>query len=231
MDSLQSSVIEFSRSRISDSTMFPGRIWAEFTFLNNERTALLPKERKFSEWYDRVASWIKKNSERVVWTDPKLGKVEVVGYAGRGAQKFYDSGGRLSLIYPTHARPQPSEKLLGRILYRDSESYRVYLQDIARRRLAPHKERVRLICQLCGDRFYYGPRDQLHRVKDDDWTIYCPKVCPGCGERRKLQKGVYSPTHSCGWDVMKDETYHQKDYAAIDKTELQGLLRYLGRSS
>ena len=55
IDSLQSSVIEFSGSSIRDNTMFPGRIWADFTFLNKERTALLPKEPEFSEWYDTGA--------------------------------------------------------------------------------------------------------------------------------------------------------------------------------
>lgn len=59
IDSLQSSVIEFSGSSIRDRTMFPGRIWAEFTFLNKERTALLPKEPEFSKWYDILANWIR----------------------------------------------------------------------------------------------------------------------------------------------------------------------------
>jgi len=77
--------------------MFPGRIWADFTFLNKERTALLPKEPEFSKWYDTIARWVKKHSERVVWTDPIRRKTSVIGYAGVGAQKFYDSGGRLAI--------------------------------------------------------------------------------------------------------------------------------------
>ncbi len=230
IDSLQSSVIEFSRSSIRDNTMFPGRIWADFTFLNKERTALLPKVPEFSEWYDKLAGWIKKYSERVIWTDSIRRQTSIVGYAGIGAQKFYDSGGRLSLNPPSIAKPQPDEKLLGRILYRNSEAYRAYLQDIVRRRLARPKDRIRLTCHLCGDRFYYENRN-IHNVRVDDWTIYCPKVCPGCGEKRKLHGGVYQPTHSCGWDVMKDETYKQKDSAPINKNELQWLRRYLGRES
>ena len=78
--------------------------------------------------------------------------------------------------------------------------------------------------------FYYENRN-IHNVRVDDWTIYCSKVCPGCGEKRKLHGGVYQPAHSCGWDVMKDETYKQKDYAPINKNELQWLMRYLGRES
>jgi hypothetical protein len=225
IDSLQSSVIEYSGSSKRDNAMFPGRIWADFTFLNNERTALLPKEPEFSKWYDTIGLWIKKHSERVVWTDPIRRKTSVIGYAGVGAQKFYDSGGRLAINAPS-VKPL-DEKLLGRILYHETESYRAYLHDIVRRRLAPPADRIKLTCQLCGDRFVFGSRDLLHRVRENDWTIYCPKVCPGCGEKRKLQGGVYSPTHSCGWDVMKSDTYHQKDYAPIDKNELQGVKTYL----
>lgn len=230
LDFLQSSVIEFWGSSLRDNNMFPGRIWAEFTFLNKERTALLPKDPGLSEWYNTLAGWIKKHSERVVWTDSIRRQTSIVGYAGMGAQKFYDSGGRLSLNPPSIAKPQPDEKLLGRILYRDSEAYRAYLQDIVRRRLARPKDRIKLTCHLCGDMFYYENRN-IHNVRVDDWTIYCSKVCPGCGEKRKLHGGVYQPTHSCGWDVMKDETYKQKDYAPINKNELQWLMRYLGRES
>jgi len=225
IDSLQSSVIEFSGSSIRDRTMFPGRIWAEFTFLIKERTALLPKEPEFSKWYDILANWIKKHSERVVWTDPIQRKESIVGYAGKGAQKFYDSGGRLSINPP---RAKQSENLLGRILYHGNEPYAAYLHDIARRRLAGPKERIQLTCQLCGDKFYYGSKNVDHRVRVEDSTIYCPKVCPGCGEKRKLHGGVYPPTHSCGWDVMRSETYRQRDYAPIDKNELLILMRYLG---
>jgi len=230
LDFLQSSVIEFSGSLLRDNTIFPGRIWADFVFLNKERTILLPKEPEFSKWYDTIAGWIKKHSERVVWTDPIRRETSIVGYAGVGARKFYDSGGRFSLNPPSIAKPQLDEKLLGRILYRDSEAYRAYLQDIARRRLARPKDRIKLTCQLCGDRFYYENRN-IHNVRVDDWTIYCPKVCPGCGEKRELHGGVYPPTHSCGWDVMKNETYKQWDHASINKNELQWLMRYLGRES
>jgi hypothetical protein len=224
LDTLQSSVIEFSRSPKRENTMFPGRIWADFTFLNQERTALLPKEPEFSKWYDTMATWIRKHSERVVWTDQILRKTSVIGYAGPGAQKFYDSGGRLAINPPS---PKPlGEKLLGRIVYRRSPEYATYLQDLSRRRLAGPKERIQLTCQLCGDRFSYPPRS-LHDVNHSDWTIRCPKVCPRCGEKRKLHAGVYPPTHSCGWDVMRNETYKQRDYAPIDKSELQSLMRNL----
>lgn len=207
--------------------MFPGRIWAEFTFLNKDRTALLLKEPEFSKWYDVLANWIKKHSERVVWTDPVRRKTSVIGYAGEGAQKFSDAGGRFAINLPTIAKPQPDEQHLGRLLYHGSESYRAYVHDIARRRLAGPKERIQLTCQLCGDKFYYGSKNIDHRVRMEDWTIYCPKVCPGCGEKRKLHGGVYPPTHSCGWDVMRDETYRQRDYAPIDKNDLLILMRYL----
>jgi hypothetical protein len=186
---------------------------------------LLPKDPKFSKWYDTIAAWIRKHSERVVWTDQVFRKTSVIGYAGPGAQKFYDSGGRLAVSPPT-SKPL-NEKLLGRILYRGSQDYEVYLQDLARRRLAGPKERIQLTCQLCGDKFCYGSKNILHKVRADDWKIYCPKVCPGCGETRKLHGGTYAPTHSCGWDVMKDETYKLKDYAPINKNELQDLLKYL----
>ncbi len=226
LDPLQSSVIEFSGSPTKDNTMFPGRIWAEFTFLNTDHTALLPKEPEFSKWYDLLASWIRKNSERVSWTDVVRHKTSICGYAGAGAQKFYDSGGRLSISFPS-AKPNADDKHLARILYRNGESYATYLQDLARRKLARPKERMKLTCQICGERFFYS-RNILHQVKESTWTICCPKVCPGCGEIRKLQGGVYPSTHACGWNVMKDETYKQKDHAPIEKTELEWLRRYLG---
>jgi hypothetical protein len=52
-----------------------------------------------------------------------------LGTQVKGAQKFYDSGGRLS-INPPGAKQ--SEKLLGGILYHGSEPYAAYLHDIAR---------------------------------------------------------------------------------------------------
>jgi hypothetical protein len=121
LDTSQSFVIEFSRSIIRENTMFPGRIWAEFTFLNKGRTALLPKEPEFSKWYDTIATWIRKHSERVLWTDQILRKTSVIGYAGPGAQTFHDSGGRLAINPPSPKRLD--DKLPGRIIYRGSLDY------------------------------------------------------------------------------------------------------------
>jgi hypothetical protein len=39
--------------------------------------------------------------------------------------------------------------------------------------------------------------------------------------------GLPANTLLC-WDVMRDETYRQRDYTPIDKNELLILMRYLG---
>ena len=46
-----------------------------------------------------------------------------------------------------------------------------------------------------------------------------------------LQGTCTPPTHSCGWDVWNSEKYKQKDYAPIDKEELESLKRFIGRKA
>ena len=95
----------------------------------------------------------------------------------------------------------------------------------------PPIDNVRLTCPLCSAHFYYREYEPTHRVRESDWKIYCPRVCPGCGKRRRSWGQFYPPTHSCGWDVWKSETYKQKDYSPIDKKELESLKRFVGRKA
>lgn len=82
IDSLQSSVVEFTRSGVSDKMISRGRIWADFTILDREKMVLLPKEVAFSKWYDSLATWIRKKYKRV----------DRLTYAGPGAQKLVEEG-------------------------------------------------------------------------------------------------------------------------------------------
>ena len=79
---LQSSVVEFSRSGVKEKTLYAGRIWAEFTYLDSENRTLVPKEVRFSEWYDTLAKWIRGSYKRL----------ERLIYAGPGAQKLAEEG-------------------------------------------------------------------------------------------------------------------------------------------
>jgi len=87
IDTLASSVIEFSRSSVKDRMMGRGRIWADFTYFDSEKKVILLKEPAFKEWYETIARWIRKRYKHVDW----------LIYAGPGTQKFLAEGGKFDI--------------------------------------------------------------------------------------------------------------------------------------
>ncbi len=85
INGLRSSVVEFSRCFIKDNRMYPGRIWAEFTIVDDDTMDLGQKEGEFKHWYGSMASWITRKYCLIGW----------LVYAGRGACRFQDEGGIL----------------------------------------------------------------------------------------------------------------------------------------
>ncbi len=85
IDGLGSSLVEFSRSYVKDNTMYPGRIWANFTIVDDESGDLAQKDRQFRNWYESLAKWIRKEFYHTGW----------LVFAGRGALRFQDQGGTL----------------------------------------------------------------------------------------------------------------------------------------
>jgi len=82
IDFERSPVIEFSRSAVKEKTLYRGRIRAEFTYLDRDKMMLVPKEAKFSDWYNAVAHRIRnryKHLKRLI-------------YAGPGAQRLIEEG-------------------------------------------------------------------------------------------------------------------------------------------
>ncbi len=87
INGLLSSLVEFSRSYVKDDTMYPGRIWAEFTIIDDERNDLAQKDRGFKNWYEDLAKWIRREFMHTGW----------MMFAGRGALKFQEKGGKLPI--------------------------------------------------------------------------------------------------------------------------------------
>ncbi len=85
INGLLSSVVEFSRSYVKDNTMYPGRIWAEFTIIDSEAEDLGQKDREFRKWYETLAKWIRREFYHTGW----------MIFAGQGALKFQNQGGTL----------------------------------------------------------------------------------------------------------------------------------------
>lgn len=87
VDSSQSSVIEFSRSLLlpDENMLARGRIWAEMRRLEGDR--FVYKGEEFEEWYDSIASWIRKRYRRI-GTRPYF-------YIGPQAYSWYQAGGKL----------------------------------------------------------------------------------------------------------------------------------------
>jgi hypothetical protein len=78
-----SSVVEFSRTIREGNIVRPGRLWAEFKYLDPDRKWAL-KEPEFKKWYESLAKWIRKNYSREI--DPDF-------YFGPGALKLVKEGG------------------------------------------------------------------------------------------------------------------------------------------
>jgi len=87
INGLLSSLVEFTSSYIRDNTMYPGRIWAEFTILDEVTNDLDQKSREFKNWYEEMAKWIRREFMHTGW----------MMFAGRGALKFQDEGGKLPM--------------------------------------------------------------------------------------------------------------------------------------
>ena len=85
INGLLSSLVELSRSYVKDNTMYPGRIWAEFTIVDEEANDLGQKDREFRRWYEALAKWVRREFYHTGW----------MIFAGRGALKFQDEGGTL----------------------------------------------------------------------------------------------------------------------------------------
>jgi hypothetical protein len=87
INGLLSSLVEFSRSYVKENTMYPGRIWAEFTIVDDETNDLGQKSREFRNWYEEMAKWIRREFMHTGW----------MMFAGRGALKFQDEGGKIPI--------------------------------------------------------------------------------------------------------------------------------------
>jgi hypothetical protein len=87
LERTDSSVIEFCRSSIEhkfskNRPIVRGRIWAQFTILDEEEMELVPKEPEFTKWYEKIARWLRKNYKRI----------HPIIYASPGAQKLEEEG-------------------------------------------------------------------------------------------------------------------------------------------
>jgi hypothetical protein len=87
INGLLSSLVEFSRSYIKDDTMYPGRIWAEFTVIDDETNDLGQKDRAFKNWYEDLAKWVRREFVHTGW----------MMFAGPGALRFQEQGGKLPI--------------------------------------------------------------------------------------------------------------------------------------
>jgi hypothetical protein len=69
IDESRSDVIEFSRSIQDGDALRPGRIWAEFDFLDDSGSQLVPKRRDFKRWFGVLAKWIRMNYSKEINPD------------------------------------------------------------------------------------------------------------------------------------------------------------------
>ena len=96
LDPLSSSVTEYSPSIIHGSILYPGRIWAQFTYLN-EAKSNIRKEPRFEQWYEAIAKWIKARYKQVTYTAKMTGEEVKLGIAGPSALEFLEKGGTFAL--------------------------------------------------------------------------------------------------------------------------------------
>lgn len=85
VDGSNSSVIEFTRSRLVGERLTRGRIWAEMTRLQGDR--LVYKGEEFEKWYDRIAGWIRRHYPVLASAAPFR--------IGRQAYAWHQAGGIL----------------------------------------------------------------------------------------------------------------------------------------
>lgn len=91
-----SEIIEFDRSTKDQGRLVRGRLWAEMQYWSKEDPPqVVRKSEAFVKWYNRLANWIKKQSER-----------DQHGfYVMPGAAQFVADGGSLSTGVTTCAGP------------------------------------------------------------------------------------------------------------------------------
>ncbi len=85
LDGFNSSVIGFSKCRLSQVAIRPGRLWVETKILDERGSQLRLKEPEFLRWYDDVAKWVRRACRH---RSP-------LTYAAPGALRFEAEGGRL----------------------------------------------------------------------------------------------------------------------------------------
>jgi hypothetical protein len=96
LDPLSSSVIEYSPSILHGSILYPGRIWAEFIYLNDANSNIR-KEPRFEDWYESIAKWIKARYKQVTYTAKMTGEEVKLGIAGPSALEFLEKRGTFAL--------------------------------------------------------------------------------------------------------------------------------------
>ncbi len=84
IDGVQSPVVELIRSRTMSGYLLPGGIQAEMNYSDGEREMLVPKPAEFRKWFEGMSSWIRN----------RYTHLESLIYAGPGAEKFRQDGGR-----------------------------------------------------------------------------------------------------------------------------------------
>jgi len=85
VDSLSSPVVQFRRTLAVDNRLVPGRLWAEFSWLDPAGPVHRRKSQEFADWFETIAGWIRKTYKRVA----------ALTYAGAGAIGFAEKGGKL----------------------------------------------------------------------------------------------------------------------------------------
>lgn len=85
----KSEVIEFWPGFVDGRCLIGGRIWAESTYLGEDRASFVKKSEAFVKWFDRLARWIKRRSVRT----------HLDRYVLTGADAFVAQGGQLRANY------------------------------------------------------------------------------------------------------------------------------------
>ena len=85
-DPFESEIIEFFRSFLDEGRLVRGRIWAEMEYWRMEEPPVLcRKSASFRKWFERLARWIRRRSQRD----------ELGDYVLPGAAEFARNGGQL----------------------------------------------------------------------------------------------------------------------------------------
>lgn len=85
INGFQSPVVEFLRSFTVAQMMLPGRLEADMAYFDDGKRDLVSKPVEFRKWFESIELWIRKNYRHMT----------LLTFAGPGAEKFRDEGGRL----------------------------------------------------------------------------------------------------------------------------------------